>query len=124
MLSLLEAMGLALAEHLRADRDFPPFPRSTRDGFAVCAAGAKNLPARLRVIGEIRAGAAVSESDVRVNTGEAVEIMTGAPVPAGADAVVMVEYTERDGDFVTVRRSVSAGENVVAAGSEARTLTT
>jgi len=120
MLSLLEAVGLALAEELRADRDFPPFPRSTRDGFAVRAADTKKLPARLQVIGEIRAGASLSESEIRVSAGEAVEIMTGAPVPAGADAVVMVEYTERSGESATVRRSVSAGENVVAAGSEAR----
>lgn len=119
MLSLLEAVGLALAEELRADRDFPPFPRATRDGFAVRAVETKKLPARMQVIGEIRAGASLSESDIRVKAGEAVEIMTGAPVPAGADAVVMVEYTERSGESVTVRRSVSAGENVVAAGSEA-----
>lgn len=120
MLSLLETVGLPLAEELRADRDFPPFPRSTRDGFAVRAADTKNLPARMRVVGEIRAGAAVSESDILVQAGEAVAIMTGAPVPAGADAVVMVEYTESTRESVTVRRSVSAGENVVAAGSEAR----
>ncbi len=120
MLSLLEALGLALAEDLQADRDFPPFPRSTRDGFAVCAADTRNVPSLLNVMGEIRAGASVSESDIRVSAGEAVEIMTGAPVPAGADAVVMLEYTERNGELVTVQRSVSAGENVVAAGSEAR----
>jgi molybdopterin molybdotransferase len=119
-LSILEAIGLALAEDLLADRDFPPFPRSTRDGLAVRSADTQNLPARLQVMGEIRAGATISESDLHLNTGEAVEIMTGAPVPAGADAVVMVEYTERAAEFVTVGRSVHAGENVVAAGSEAR----
>jgi molybdopterin molybdotransferase len=119
-LSLLETAGLVLAEDLRADRDFPPFARSTRDGFAVRAADTVNASARLQVIGEIRAGATVSASEVRVNAGEAVEIMTGAPVPQGANAVVMVEYAERGGEVVTVRRSVNAGENVVAAGSEAR----
>jgi len=120
MVSLLDAAGLALAEDLGADRDFPPFPRSTRDGFAVRSSETKNLPAQLRVVAEIRAGAATAETDIRVNAGEAVEIMTGAPVPAGADAVVMVEHTGRNGDTATVQRSVSAGENIVAAGSEAR----
>src|SRR5579862_7108251 len=56
MLSLLEAVGLVLAEDLRADRDFPPFPRSTRDGFAVRSSDVRNVPARLRRTGEIRAG--------------------------------------------------------------------
>lgn len=120
MLSLLDAVGLALAEDLRADRDFPPFPRSTRDGFAVRAADTAKLSSRLQIVGELRAGASLSESRIRVKPGEAVEIMTGAPVPAGADAVVMVEFTEHRGDRVTVRRSVTAGENLVPAGSEAR----
>ncbi len=120
MLSLLEAAGMVLAEDLRADRDFPPFPRSTRDGFAVRSADVLNLPARLRRIGEIRAGASEQESAIRVQPGEAVEIMTGAPVPAGTDAVVMVEHTERSGDVVVVQRSVAAGDNVVATGAEAR----
>ena len=120
MLSLLDAAGLVLAEDLRADRDFPPFPRSTRDGFAVRAADLTNSAGALRCVGEIKAGASLEQSDIRSNTGEAAEIMTGAPVPAGADAVVMVEYTERNGDAVTVQRSVTPGENVVAAGSEAR----
>ncbi len=118
--SLLESAGLALAEDLLADRDFPPFPRSTRDGFAVRAADTKTLPARLQIVGEVRAGAAAAESEVRLKAGEAVEIMTGAPVPAGADAVVMVEYTEHSGESITLRRPVSAGENVVTAASEAR----
>ena len=120
MLSLLDALGLVLAEDLRADRDFPPFPRSTRDGFAVRAADVAATPARLRCVGEIKAGATVEQSAIKIAAGEAAEIMTGAPVPAGADAVVMVEYAERNGDVVTVRRAVRAGENVVPAGAEAR----
>ncbi len=119
MLLLLEAAGLVLAEDLRADRDFPPFPRSTRDGFAVRAADVASIPARLRSIGELKAGAPPERSAIVVGRGETVEIMTGAPVPEGADAVVMVEHTERSGDSVTVRRSVRPGENVVAMGSEA-----
>lgn len=120
MLSLLEGVGFVLAEDLRADRDFPPFPRSTRDGFAVRAADTSTEPARLRCTGELRAGASLEQSAIKVGKGEAVEIMTGAPVPEGADAVVMVEHTSRAGDAVTLNRAVAAGENVVRAGSEAR----
>lgn len=119
MMPLLDAVGLVLAEDLRADRDFPPFPRSTRDGFAVRAADVKAVPIRLRCVGEIKAGAPVEESAMAVRAGESVEIMTGAPVPAGADAVVMVEHTERSGDAIVVQRTVAAGENVVAMGAEA-----
>jgi len=119
MLSLLEALGLVLAEDLRADRDFPPFPRSTRDGYAVRAADLVAAPARLRLIGEIKAGANSDQSDITIAAGEAAEIMTGAPVPLGADAVVMLEYTQRHDEVVTVQRAVARGENIVAAGSEA-----
>ena len=117
--SLLDGVRLALAEDLIADRDFPPFARATRDGYAVRATDVMGVPAKLDCIGELKAGASVKQSAVKVGPGEAVEIMTGAPVPEGADAVVMVEYTERQGTTVTVKRTVAAGENVVAAGSEA-----
>jgi molybdopterin molybdotransferase len=120
MLSLLEAFGLVLAEDLLADRDFPPFPRSTRDGYAVRAADVVAPPTRLACVGEIKAGATTEQSAIEIAAGETAEIMTGAPVPAGADTVVMVEYTERNGVTVTVQRSVRAGENIVPAGSEAR----
>ena len=109
---LLDAVGLALAEDLRADRDFPPFPRATRDGYAVRVADVRTVPAKLRCVGSIKAGAAVEDSGVTIAAGEAAEIMTGAPVPAGTDAVVMVEYTESVGANVTVKRPVKAGENV------------
>jgi molybdopterin molybdotransferase len=120
LLPLLDAAGLALAEDLRADRDFPPFPRSTRDGFAVRSADVRGVPVRLRRLGEIKAGASPEQSVVKVAACECVEIMTGAPVPRGADAVVMVEHTERSDETITVKRSVTPGENVVAAGAEAR----
>ena len=120
MLPLLEGLGLVLAEDLHADRDFPPFPRATRDGYAVRATDVAALPARLRCVGEIKAGGADGQPDLTIGLGETAEIMTGAPVPAGADAVVMVEYSERNRDTVTLTRSVRPGENVVAAGSEAR----
>jgi molybdopterin molybdotransferase len=117
--ALLDSIGLVLAEDLRADRDFPPFPRSTRDGYAVRASDAQSVPAHLLCVGTVKAGATVEESGVSVGAGEAVEIMTGAPVPDGADAVVMVEYTESTNDKVTVKRTVNPGENVVPAGTEA-----
>src|SRR5450755_1787008 len=103
---LLDAVGLALAEDLKADRDFPPFPRATRDGYAVRAADVHTVPAKLKCAGTIKAGANAEDSAVEIREGEAVEIMTGAPVPLGADAVVMVEYTESDGNRVTIKRAV------------------
>ena len=89
---LLHALGRVLAEPVVADRDFPPFARATRDGFAVRADDLASGVTTLRVVGQVRAG---DSYDLPVASGEAVEIMTGAAVPAGADAVVMVEYTER-----------------------------
>jgi len=89
---LLQSLGRVLAESTVADRDFPPFPRATRDGFAIRAQDLKNGATTLRVVGQVRAG---DTYDLPVASGEAVEIMTGAAVPSGADAVVMVEYTER-----------------------------
>jgi molybdopterin molybdotransferase len=89
---LMQAVGRVLAEPVNADRDFPPFPRATRDGFAVRANDLASGLTLLRVVGQVRAG---DSYDLPVASGEAVEIMTGAAVPAGADAVVMVEYTER-----------------------------
>ncbi len=89
---LMQALRRVLAEPVDADRDFPPFPRATRDGFAVRADDLAHGMTLLRVVGQVRAG---DSYDLPVASGEAVEIMTGAAVPTGADAVVMVEYTER-----------------------------
>ena len=89
---LLQGLGRVLAEPVLADRDFPPFPRATRDGFAVHAQDLQNGRMTLRVVGQVKAG---DSYDLPVASGEAVEIMTGAAVPAGADTVVMVEYTQR-----------------------------
>lgn len=116
--ALLEARGRVLAESIAADRDLPPFPRTTRDGYAVRAADLVHLPAKLRVVGEIRAGG--SWSGPALAAGAAIEIMTGAAAPPGSDAVVMVEYTRRSGEAVEVTRAVAAGENIVPAGAEAR----
>lgn len=113
---LLDSLGRVLAASVTADRDFPPFPRSTRDGYAVRAADVKSIPARLRVVGQIKAGGVFDGS---LNAGEAVEIMTGAALPEGADAVVMVEHTSALGNGVEIKRAVSLGENFVPAGAEA-----
>jgi molybdopterin molybdotransferase len=115
--SLADATGRVLAEPIAADRDFPPFPRSTRDGYAVRGADVAALPARLRVIGEIRAGA----PPIAIGPGECVEIMTGAPVPPGADAVVMVELVHPLGKrIIEIPERVVAGDNLVPRGTEAR----
>jgi len=117
---LLEAAFRVLAEPISADRDIPPFPRSTRDGYAVRASDVAKLPAILQVIGEVRAGEALQRIPAELSQGQAVSIMTGAPVPKGADAVVMVEYTSRRDEIVEISRAVTSGENVVARGAEAR----
>jgi molybdopterin molybdotransferase len=119
IVSILKSAGRVLAEPLIADRDFPPFPRATRDGYAVRASDIATVPVALEVIGEIKAGA-TSGAPLRVGPGQAVSIMTGAAAPAGADAVVMVEYTSASSQRVEVARSVSVGENVVPTGSEAK----
>ena len=119
LVALLESRGLILAEPVFADRDFPPFPRATRDGYAVRAADLENVPAKLEVIGEIRAGAA-ADASFTIQPGQAAAIMTGAPAPIGPDAVVMVEYTSREGDQITVTKTITAGENIVPIAAEAK----
>lgn len=116
---LLAASGRVLAEPITADRDFPPFPRATRDGYALRAQDVAEIPARLEVIGEIKAGD-LPTGLFDVKPGQAVSIMTGAPLPPGVDAVVMVEYTAQTGNSVEIKRSVKSGENFVPRGAEAR----
>ena len=117
-ITLLQAAGRVLAEPITADRDIPPFPRSTRDGYAVHAADLAILPATLKVIGEIKAGPQQIPS--QLHRGEAYSIMTGAPVPQGSDAVVMVEYTSQETDVVEIKKGAGSGENIVAQGAEAK----
>jgi molybdopterin molybdotransferase len=107
------AAGRVLAEDVAADRDVPAVARSVRDGFAVRAA---DLPGDLEVIGEVRAGARFAGV---VGPGQAVEIMTGAPVPAGADAVVMVEHTVRENGRVRIGLSAEPRQFINPQGSEA-----
>jgi molybdopterin molybdotransferase len=108
-----EAAGRVLAAPVRADRDYPPLDRSVRDGFALRAGDA---PGELEIIGEVRAG---DLFEGEVGPGEAVEIMTGAPLPRGADAVVMVEHVKVEGSRVVVPRAVERGENVNPRAAEA-----
>jgi molybdopterin molybdotransferase len=116
---LLDGAGRVLAEPVVADRNFPPFPRATRDGYAVRAADLAVLPAKLDVIAEIKAG--VASGDVpTLAAGQAAAIMTGAPAPPGADAVVMVEYTSQEDKVVEIKKGVAAGDNIVPVGSEAK----
>ena len=117
---LLAASGRVLADPVFADRDLPPFPRSTRDGYAVRAADLARVPATLDVIGEIRAGETLENIPKQIGNGQAASIMTGAPVPSGADAVVMVEYTAQQGKRVEITRSIKPGENIVPSGAEAQ----
>jgi molybdopterin molybdotransferase len=118
LLGLLNAQGRVLAEPIHADRDFPPFPRATRDGYAIRASDLENLRTDLQIVGEIKAGGTLT--GLSVQSGQAVSIMTGAPVPDGADAVVMIEHTSRTGNHLRVSRRVAANENIVAAGAEAK----
>ncbi len=116
--SLAEAVGRVLAEDLAADVDLPPFTRSAMDGFAVRAADVAGPPVELAVVDEILAGDVPHRP---LATGQATRIMTGAPIPDGADAVVMVERTEAPSrDRVRVLAAVEAGQNVVDAASDAR----
>ncbi len=114
--ALLDCLARTLAETVRADRDQPPFDRSTRDGFALRSADAA---AEFTVVGQIRAGQ--QWSGTPLVPGTAIEIMTGAPVPEGADAVVMVEHIERTDDTICLARGRTPrpGENIVPQGAEA-----
>ena len=115
---LAQSFGRILAAPLHADRDQPPFPRSTRDGFA-CRAADANTHHSLPLAGQIRAG---QSAPAPLKPGQAWEIMTGAPVPKGADAVFMVEHAEITATSVRLRepRTIDPGENIVPRAAEAR----
>jgi len=118
-IQLKNVLRRILAQEIVADRDYPSFDRATRDGFAVRAADCREAGARLRMIGEVRAGGEFTGS---VNAGECVQIMTGAAVPRGADAVVMIEHTRTGAQIneVTIGRAAETGMNIVPRGSESR----
>jgi molybdopterin molybdotransferase len=117
---LRDALGLVLAERVTAPEAVPPFPNTAMDGYAVqavdTAAASEENPVRLRVVGELAAGHVPT---VAVGAGEAIRIMTGAPMPDGADAIVMVERTTRDGDDgVVITLAVDPGRHVRRAGGD------
>jgi molybdopterin molybdotransferase len=111
-----DALGYVLAQEVKTDREYPPFNRATRDGYAVYASDVKPETI-LKCTGEIKAGDRVTK-ELWAET--CVQIMTGAALPSGADAVVMVEHTSRDGDEVRFERPAVTGQNFVPRGSEAR----
>jgi molybdopterin molybdotransferase len=113
-LSVWDAAGHVLAQNLIADRNYPPFNRATRDGYAV-RASESTAGATLTCIGEIKAGDALTQP---LEKGSCVQIMTGAPVPSDADAVVMIEYATRDKDLIRFQQQSTKGQNIVPAGSE------
>lgn len=112
--SLFDSLGRILASDILSDRDYPPFHRSIRDGYAVRSADIHE-GATLRCIGELKAGDTPS---LAVTSGTCIQIMTGAALPEGSDAIVMVEHTQQTGDQVIVKRPVRPGQHVVRRGSE------
>lgn len=110
---LEQAAGRVLAEDIAADRDVPAVARSVRDGYAVRAS---DVPGELAVIGEVRAG---ERFHGEVGRGQAVEIMTGAPIPNGADAVVMIEYTRRVNGRVQIDQTAEPSQFINPRASEA-----
>jgi len=118
-ISLPHALGRVLAQDIVADSDLPPFDRSQMDGYAVRAADAQAAPVRLRIVGESAAGKGWHN---QLDEGQAVRIMTGAPVPAGADSVQQIELTHelKDGTVVELLESVEEGKSIVKRGAEIR----
>ena len=118
---ILEALGRVLAEDVYADMDIPPCANSAMDGYAVLAAdtagAGRRVPRRLRVVGDLAAG---SVAETEVTPGTAMRIMTGAPIPPGADAVVPVEDTEAEGEWVDVFTEAEVGQYVRPAGEDVR----
>jgi molybdopterin molybdotransferase len=114
---LLMAAERVLAEKIAADRDIPPVTNAAMDGYAVRGADMRGETVRLRVVGEVAAGHTPERS---VGAGEAMRIMTGAPVPEGADTVVRFERTTSDGEWVEILKPPSPGKNVRQAGEDVR----
>lgn len=119
-LRLLQAAGRVLAESVLGDRDIPPLTNSAMDGYAVRGADLADaqLPIQLTVVGEIAAGYV---SEVGVGSGQAMRIMTGAPIPKGTDTVVRFEDTQLNGDVLSILQPPRAGANVRQAGEDVRT---
>src|SRR5208283_277003 len=113
------SLSRVLSEDVLSAVDVPGFDRAAMDGFAVKAedlysANERN-PAVLKVLGEVEAGDSASH---KISSGESFEIATGAPIPIGANAIVMVEFTKRVQDQVSIFKAITIGENVTSAGSD------
>src|SRR5713101_7534205 len=114
---IVKAFGRILADQVVAVCEYTPFDRSTRDGFAVRAGDIAGQSITLEIIGEIKAGDTFAGP---VGPGQCAQIMTGAAVPPGADAVVMIEHTRPSKSRVVIERSIEPGQNIVRRGSEAK----
>jgi len=118
-ISVNDALNSVLSEDIISEIDVPQFPKSRMDGYAVIAKDTfdaeEDKPIKLKVIGEVQAGHAFSG---RLNEGEAIQIATGAPIPQGADAIVMVEYTERKKDEVFIYRAAAPKQYVIKIGTD------
>lgn len=118
---LEQSLGRVLASDMRAEVFLPPWDNASMDGYAVRAAdvnaASASAPVELRVVGTVPAG---QRTDRVLSAGEAIRIMTGAPVPAGADSVVRVEDTDRGSERVSIRDARDAGRNVRAKGEDVR----
>lgn len=116
-INLANAAGRVLAEDIISDSDLPPFDRSQMDGYAVRAEDTTNVPVKLKIVGESAAGRGWHRE---LKSGQAVRIMTGAPVPKGADAVQKLELTKEDGKFVEVFEPTETGKFIVRKGAEVK----
>jgi molybdenum cofactor synthesis domain-containing protein len=112
---LQDALGCVVSQPVAAEELVPPFDNTAMDGFAVQAADTVDPPVELKIVGTLAAGAA---PEVHVGDGQAVRIMTGAPMPPGADAVVMVERTRAEGDVVVIEHHAQTGDHVRRAGDD------
>ncbi|MEO2117815.1 MAG: molybdopterin biosynthesis protein, partial [Methanocaldococcus sp.] len=116
---LFNAIGRVLAEDVFSNIDVPPYDRAKMDGYAVKAEDTyeadEDNPIELKIMGSLKAG---EIKDLKINNGECIEIATGAIIPKGANAVVMVEYTERDNDKVKIYKAVPPMENIQFTGSD------
>jgi molybdopterin molybdotransferase len=119
--SLTDALGRVLAEDIYAPRDIPPLDNSGMDGYAVrwedITNASQDRPIRLGVIGDLPAGF-IAKKEVR--KGQAIRIMTGAPIPEGADTVVPVEETKKDGNFVLISKAIVLGDSIRHAGEDVK----
>lgn len=115
---LSQALGRVLAEEAIARRTQPPADLSAMDGYAVRASDVVSVPVRLKIVGEAPAGGFYSD---HLKEGEAVRIFTGAALPRGADAIVIQEDTDREGDVVVVKEAAAAGQHVRVCGLDFRT---